>query len=185
MNYYNCCIIFIFSRLYVIFDPICNIVIYFLLVLNFATVICVLSIKVKKKNVTNRIAKASATFGGLRHTVWDRRGITLAIKLKVYNTVVLTTLLYACETWTVYSRHARKLRHFQTTRLRKILKIKWQEKIPDTEVLKRANLPSISALLQRSQLRWAGHLHRLPDYRIPKQLFYGDTRMSSYPLSRL
>ena len=32
-------------------DPICNIVIYFLLVLNFATVISVLSIKVKiKKN---------------------------------------------------------------------------------------------------------------------------------------
>ena len=53
MNYYNCCIIFIFSRLYVIFDPICNIVIYFLLVLNFAIVICVLSIKVKKKNNNN------------------------------------------------------------------------------------------------------------------------------------
>ena len=34
------------------FDPICNIVIYFLLVLNFATVICVLSMNVKlyKKN---------------------------------------------------------------------------------------------------------------------------------------
>ena len=31
------------------FDPICNIVIYFLLVLNFATVICVLSINVNKK----------------------------------------------------------------------------------------------------------------------------------------
>ena len=29
------------------FDPICDIVIYFLLVLNFATVICVLSIHVK------------------------------------------------------------------------------------------------------------------------------------------
>ena len=50
MNYYNCCIIFIFSRLYVTFDPICNIVIYLLLVLYFATVICVLSIKVKKKH---------------------------------------------------------------------------------------------------------------------------------------
>ena len=32
------------------FDPICNIVIYFLLVLNFATVICVLSINGKKND---------------------------------------------------------------------------------------------------------------------------------------
>ena len=33
-------------------------------------------------------------------------------KLKVYKAVVLTTLLYACETWTVYQRHAKKLKHF-------------------------------------------------------------------------
>ena len=33
--------------------------------------------------VNNSIAKASAAFGRLRHTVWDRRGITLATKLTV------------------------------------------------------------------------------------------------------
>ena len=44
----------------------------------------------------------------------------------------------ACETWTVYQRHAKRLNHFQTSCLRKLLlKIKWQDRIPDTEVLKR------------------------------------------------
>ena len=33
-------------------------------------------------------------------------------KLKVYRSVVLPTLLYACETWTVYQRHAKRLNHF-------------------------------------------------------------------------
>ena len=33
-------------------------------------------------------------------SVWDRSGIRLDTKLKVYKAVVLPTLLYACETWT-------------------------------------------------------------------------------------
>ena len=59
-----------------------------------------------------RIAKASASFGKLRLNVWERREVRLETKLKVYKAVVMTTLLYACEVWTVYSRHARQLNHY-------------------------------------------------------------------------
>ena len=62
--------------------------------------------------VNARIAKASAAFGRLRGSVEDRSGIRLDTKLKVYKAVVLTTLLYACETWIVYQRHAQRLNHF-------------------------------------------------------------------------
>ena len=58
--------------------------------------------------------------------------------------------------------------------LEKLLRIRWQDKIPDTEVLTRANLPSVHVMLQRAQTRWAGHLCRMPDSRILKQLFYGE-----------
>ena len=34
-------------------------------------------------------------------------GSGLDTKMKVYKVVVLPTLLYACETWTVYQRHAK------------------------------------------------------------------------------
>ena len=65
---------------------------------------------------------------------------------------MLPTLLYACETWTVYQRHAKRLNHFHTSCLRKLLKIKWQDRIPDTEVLKRAGMQSIHTLLKLAQL---------------------------------
>ena len=58
--------------------------------------------------VNARIAKASTAFGQLRGSIWDRRGIRLDRKLKIYRSIVLPTLLYACETWTVYQRHAKK-----------------------------------------------------------------------------
>ena len=78
------------------------------------------------------IAKASAAFHRLRGSIWDRSGIRLDTKLKVYRSVVLPTLLYAYETWTVYQRHAKRLNHCHTSCLRKLLKIKWPDRIPDT-----------------------------------------------------
>ena len=86
----------------------------------------------------------------------------------------MTTLLYGCESWTVYSRHARKLNHFHTVCLRRILGIKWQDRVPDTEVLEKAGLPSIYTVLAQTQLRWAGHVARMRDHRLPKQLLFGE-----------
>ena len=124
--------------------------------------------------VTARAAKASVAFGRLRTNVWERNGIRLDTKLKVYKAVVLPTLLYACETWTVYQRHAKKLNHFHLSCLRKLLKIRWQDKIPDTEVLKKANMQSVHTLLKLAQLRWTGHVTRMPDERLPKKVLYGE-----------
>ena len=124
--------------------------------------------------VTARTAKASVAFGRLRTNVWERNGIRLDTKLKVYKAVVLPTLLYACETWTVYQRHAKTLNHFHLSCLRKLLKIRWQDKIPDTEVLKKAKMQSVHTLLKLAQLRWTGHVTRMPDERLPKKVLYGE-----------
>ena len=96
--------------------------------------------------VNARLGKGSAAFGRLHKNMWNRRGITLETKIKNYQAIVLTTLLYGCKLWTVYQCHTRKLNHVHIICLRKLLGIKWQDKIPDTEVLRHANLPSIYIL---------------------------------------
>ena len=124
--------------------------------------------------VDARIAKASTAFGRLRKKVWERNGLTTRTKLKVYKAAVLPSLLYSSETWTVYSSHAKNLNCFHLDSLWKILRIKWQDKIPDTEVLRLANLPSIHTILIKNQLRWSGHVSHMEEYRLPKRLFYGE-----------
>ena len=88
--------------------------------------------------------------------------------------IILLTFLYACETWTVYSRHARQMNFFHMRCLRKLLGIRWQDKVPHTEVLQRANMESIHAFLKHFQLKWAGHVLRMPDERLPKRLLFGE-----------
>ena len=117
--------------------------------------------------INARIAKASAAFSRLRGSIWDRRGIRLDTKLKVYKALVLPTLLYA--NTIVCNRNVdslplarQKTDHFHTSCLRKLLKIKWQDRIPVTEVLKRTRMQSVHTLLKLAQLRWSGHFTRMP-----------------------
>ena len=121
-----------------------------------------------------RIAKASSAFGRLRSSVWERKGVSLWTKLSVYKAIVLTTLLYASETWTVYQRHAKKLNRFHLNCLRKLLRVKWQDKVPDTEILEQTGMSSIFTMLRKTQLRWAGHVVRMPDERLPKRILYAE-----------
>ena len=127
--------------------------------------------------VNVRTAEASAATGGLRGNVWNQSGIRLDTKLKVYKAAVLPTLLYACETWTVYQWHTKRPNHFHTSYLRKLLKIKWQDRIPDTEVLKRAGMQSVHTLLKLAQLRWTDLVTRMPEERLPKKILYGELEM--------
>ncbi|BHF64434.1 hypothetical protein SprV_0200743800 [Sparganum proliferum] len=57
--------------------------------------------------VAHRISKASQAFGRLQSTVWNRHGLQLSTKLKIYKVVILPTLLYGAETWTVCTEQAR------------------------------------------------------------------------------
>ena len=123
--------------------------------------------------VNTRLTKVSAAFGRLNRNVGNQRGISEATKIKVYQAVVFTTLVYGCETWTTYQWYIKKLNHFHTTCLRKIFGITWQKHIPDTEVLTWASLPSINTILIRSQLRWADNVVLVKDHPTPKKLVNG------------
>ena len=109
--------------------------------------------------INNRISKASSAFGTLRKNLWEGRGISLT-KLKVYQAVVLTTLLYG------YKTHERRSGN--------LLHIRWQDKVPDMEVLKKADIPSSITIMRKAQLRWAGHVSCMSENGIPKQLFCGE-----------
>ena len=50
-----------------------------------------------------------------------------------------------------------------------------QDYVTNNDVLERANLPKMEAMLLSKQLRWAGHVSRMEDSRMPKVVFYGES----------
>ena len=121
--------------------------------------------------IAARLSKASSSFGRLWTRVWRERGISAQTKTAVYRAVVLTSLLYGCETWTWYRRHIKRIDQFHLRCLRRILNINWEDRVTNQEVLRRAQLPGIEAMIIQAQLRWTGHVMRQDDSRLPKQIF--------------
>nr|VZI15076.1 unnamed protein product [Spirometra erinaceieuropaei] len=62
--------------------------------------------------VARWISKASQAFCHLQNTVWNCHGLHSRTKLKIYKVVILPTPLYGTETWTVYTKQARRLNCF-------------------------------------------------------------------------
>ncbi|VDL91428.1 unnamed protein product [Schistocephalus solidus] len=102
--------------------------------------------------VAQRIPKVSQAFGRLQTSMWNHHSIHLNVKLKMNKAVILTTLLYGAKTGTVFSNQARKLFHFHLSCLRRILKLRWQDRILDTEVFERTEVLSIHPLLKQVQM---------------------------------
>ncbi|BHF58079.1 hypothetical protein SprV_0100102800 [Sparganum proliferum] len=129
--------------------------------------------------VVHRISMASQAFGRLENTVWNSHGPQLSTKLQMYKAVILPTLLYGKDTWTLYMKRAWRLNHFHLSYFRRILKLGWQDRISDTDVLERTGILRIYVMLKQLQLRWCDHLVWTNDKRLPKRLLYGDVATSS------
>ena len=97
--------------------------------------------------INSRIDKAAVTMAKLNKRVWQNTKLTDKTKLCVYRACVISTLRYGSETWTTYTSHELKLNSFHFRCLRRILGIKWQDKVPNSEVLMRANIQSMFSIL--------------------------------------
>ncbi|KAI8440933.1 hypothetical protein MSG28_009230 [Choristoneura fumiferana] len=124
--------------------------------------------------IPSRIAGAAANFGRLTDRVWRSHDLKLQTKISVYKALIIPVLLYGAETWCVYKADIKKLDTYHLRCLRCILRIKWQDRVPNSEVLRRSGMHGIEALLMRRQLRWSGHVLRMDDRRLPKAVLYSE-----------
>jgi hypothetical protein len=122
-------------------------------------------------DVVCRIGKASAIFNQLR-PIWASSTITRSIKLRMYTTIVLPTATYGCEAWKVTVAVTRKLDVFHQRCLRRILRITYLDRITNREVLHRSGMRRLSTIIAERRLRFAGHVLRMDQHRVPKIAFY-------------
>ena len=122
------------------------------------------------KEFNHRIGKASGAFREL-HAVWKDRYINLDTKMKFYNACVLSTLLYAAESWSLTERQEARLDAFDMRCQRKILRIVWSQHIPNIRIRSMTKQPQLTNILRKRRLKWFGHVLRMDKDRAPKMLY--------------
>ena len=101
----------------------------------------------------------------LTKTAWENKHLTGNTKC--------TSTRHAFSPRCTYMRREYRFKSFHLLCLRRILGVKWQEHITNSEILSRADISSMHFLLSQRRLRWLGHVHWMDDGRIPKEVLYG------------
>ena len=120
--------------------------------------------------VDARIKKASMAFGCLNKLVWYQPAIKCSTKCRLFKAVILPVLLHGSESWAPLNHQFQRLNIFVNQCLRTILGLSLFDKIRNTEIRNRAKIERIETLLRRRRLRWLGHIQKMENSRLPKQL---------------
>ena len=109
------------------------------------------------------IARATASMASLQK-IW-RSNTSFKTKYKLYHSLVLSTLLYGCETWTLMADTEKRIQAFEMKCMRKLLRISYLER--KTNKFVRARVQSfvgprepLLATVNRRKLQWFGHVTR-------------------------
>ena len=124
-----------------------------------------------ESDITNRINKARGSFLKLRE-VWSARKIKLATKMKLFNAVVKSAVLYSSECWAMTKTLEKRLQVFQQKCLRRILKIFWPNGLTNEEVLQRTGQKDIAIEVKERRLRWFGHVLRREDDHLSREAVF-------------
>ena len=118
--------------------------------------------------LNRRTALASSAFSQLSK-VWRNRNIRLPVKMRIYNACVLPVFSYGSETWQLTEKQEKKLDVFDQRCLRRILRVRWQQRVSNAEIRRRSQQEALSVKTRKARLRWFGHVSRMEGGRITKQ----------------
>ena len=125
-------------------------------------------------DVRNRIEKAGDAFGAIRDSILSSIRVSNTSKKFVYCCIILAILLYGSETWCLTEALLQKLHFFHARCVRSMCRLtRWhthRHHISTVELLERLKLDSIDVYINRRQLRWAGHVARMPKTRLPRKM---------------
>ena len=116
------------------------------------------------KEVQKRIRAAWSVFGKYKY-IFANKEIPISLKRKTFNSCIIPTMIYGCETWTITKSIAHKLKVCQRAMERKILGIKLTDKTPNTTMREKTKLDDIIETATKAKWRWAGHVARMNDNR--------------------
>ena len=68
----------------------------------------------------------------------------------------------------------RKIENFNQRCLRQLLGIHWWNKVQNVDVHVRAKSQSSEVLIRGNRLRWLGHVCRMPEERLPRQVLFSE-----------
>ena len=145
-----------------------------------------------QNSIQEEIKKRLKSGNACYHSVQNLLSSSLLSKnlmIKIHRTIILTVVLYGCETWLPTLREERRLRVFENRALKRIFGPKRDKltrkcrKLHNEELSDLYCSPNIVWVI-KSRIRWVGHVARMGEWRDVYRVLVGKPE-GKRPLGRL
>lgn len=123
-----------------------------------------------KRDIENKTQQGRRVVRILNPLLWSK-SINLKTKKTIYNAIVEPIMTYGAETWQLTQKDKRKIETTEMDYLRRACGISRIERVRNEEIRRRtASMYSTIDRIETRQLLWYGHVKRMGEERLPKNL---------------
>ncbi|TWW73543.1 hypothetical protein D4764_15G0009370 [Takifugu flavidus] len=130
-----------------------------------------------EQEIDRRIGAASAVMRTLHQSVVVKRELSQKAKLSIYHSIFVPTLTYGHELWVMTERTRSRVHAAEMSFLQRVAGLSLRDRVRSSAVREELGVEPLLLRIERSQMRWLGHLVRMPPGRLPGEVFrtYSET----------
>ena len=133
-----------------------------------------------ESDIKRRKVLAMNAYNELKY-IFENKKVSLTVKLRIFKWHIESIFMYNSELWTVTKKLESTIDVFQRNILRKILNIRWPDKISNDKLYEKTKESPWSKTVKKRRLKWYGHLIRLPEETPAKQALREAQKASRKP----
>lgn len=123
--------------------------------------------------IHNRILAGNRCIYALNN-ILKSKVVSRKAKVRMYKTVIRPIIIYGSEVWTLTKAEEKRLAIWERKVLRRIYGGRKEGEIwvrrTNQELQDLYSEPNIVGVIKGQRMRWLGHVQRMPEYRMPKQI---------------
>ncbi|KAK3559185.1 hypothetical protein QTP86_005078 [Hemibagrus guttatus] len=123
------------------------------------------------REIDRRIGAAAAVMRSMYWSVVVKKELSRKAKLSIYQSIYVPTLTYGHELWVMTERVRSRIQAAEMSFFRRVAGRSLRDRVRSSVTREELGVEPLLLHIERGQLRWLGHLFRMPPGRLPGEVF--------------
>ncbi|KAK3516854.1 hypothetical protein QTP70_027075 [Hemibagrus guttatus] len=123
------------------------------------------------REIDRRVGAAAAVMRSMYWSVVVKKELSRKAKLSIYQSIYAPTLTYGHELWVMTERVRSRIQAAEMSFLRRVAGRSLRDRVRSSVTREELGVEPLLLYIERGQLRWLGHLFRMPPGRLPGEVF--------------